>query len=231
MASKLLRRSGVAVGLVLDQLQWIPDLVVQGGIGFFHEECDVLHQEWPNTKFIGFEAHPDIASKVKDYPGQLISKAVGNRCGRALLNSKSKHKDGSSFYEFKEDIDSIKEIEIDVITLDSIINHEEVDNVLLWLDCEGSELNALFGASYLLQKVKAVNIEMTANPPSLYWPSTIEVHNYLKDLGFFRQWIHTLRGGQYDAIYVRKEIFKPEYCCCPYTIVEFQNKNGRKALL
>ena len=95
--------------------------------------------------------------------------------------------------------------------------------VILWLDCEGSELRALRGAEQLLKTVKMVNVEMTPNPPSIHWPSPNEVHDLLRYRGFYRQCLHTMKGGQYDAIYVKPKIFQAKYCCCPYTDKEYES--------
>jgi len=235
MASKFLRRSGIAVGLMMEQLNWVPELVVQVGIGFFHEEVYALRdefeiilgeksrlmkREWPNTTFLGFEAHPDSAKKIKDYPGEIRNKAISDRSGTVKLFSKRRHKDGSSLEIFNADIEDVQELEVACSTLDKEVEYEG-NNALLWLDCEGSELKAMQGGLDFLKRVKVINIEMTPNPPSSCWPSTVDLHEFISQQGFYRQWIHTLRNGQYDAIYVRPDIFKASCCCCPYTILEF----------
>jgi FkbM family methyltransferase len=216
MASKILRRSGVSVGLVCERLGWRPDWVVQVGVGFNHEECDVLSAEWPETKWIGFEPHPGIASKIK-YPGQLINKAVGGFEGKVLLSMKSRHADGSSLKQFPQDV-SVREVLVEVTTLDRHFQLPAPDNTLLWLDCEGSELNVLHGATEFLRGVEMINIEMTPKPTGIGWPSTVQVHDFLTATGFWLQWTHTTRETQYDAVYVRQHLFKPEYCICPFTI-------------
>ena len=224
MASKMLRRSGVAVGLEAERMGWLPNLVIQVGVGFKHEEMNVLHEEWPDCKFIGFEAHPGIATKVKDYPGELRSMAISNRFGITNFYEKPKHKDGSSVFRFKEDILAREIDPVLMSTLDRELPDIIGTEAVLWLDCEGSELRALQGAEKLLQTVKMVNVEMTPRPPSENWPTPVQIHKQLRMSGFYRAWLHTMKGGQYDAIYVKPEIFKKELCCCPYTVQEFEKE-------
>jgi len=227
MASKLLRRSGVSAGLVCDRIGYRPDTVVQVGIGLNHEEVNVLKAEWPECRFIGFEAHPGIASRVREsYPGEVIGEAVSNQVGDACLCEKLRHKDGSSLFQFDAGLSVSNILPVPTTTLDEgLSGGDGLGDVLLWLDCEGSELSALEGAGKFLQHVRVINIEMTPNPPSPTWPSTVEVHNYLESEGFLLQWIHTQRGTQYDAIYVRPRLFRQEYCCCPFTIQKCEKNN------
>ncbi len=225
MVSKLLRRSGVAVGLEAARLGWIPTLVIQVGIGKYHQGMHVLKEEWPDIEIIGFEGHPGIANSIDDYPGEIREVVISDIYGDAKLYEKHRHKDGTSIFPFKDDVKISKEITVQTSTLDVEMQDVNFDGreVILWLDCEGSELRALRGAEQLLQNVKMVNVEMTPNPPSIHWPTPNEVHSVLRDAGFYRQCLHTMKGGQYDAIYVKPEIFQVKYCCCPYTVSQYED--------
>jgi len=230
MASKLLRRSGVSVGLEADRLGWRPDLIIQVGIGYNHEEVAVLTMEWPDCQWIGFEPHPDIA-QASNYPGRIYEMAIGSSVDKANLYIKHRHADGSSILPFEGDTRLRKTVEVFQTTIDHALKDVELpDNVLLWLDCEGSELTALVGAKKLMKssRIKMVNVEMTPNKPSPNWPDPTQVHRRLSAYGFYRQWVHTLRSGQYDAIYACRELFNPIYCSCPYSIHEW--KTGRSLL-
>jgi FkbM family methyltransferase len=227
MASKLLRRSGVAVGLVCDRLKWKPDLIVQAGIGLNHEEIDVLHREWPDSRIIGYEPHPDIAGRasVGTYPGRVVPKALGNSTGTAALRVKRRHKDGSSLLTFDRSVEVGRIIDVPLVTLDDEFSGHPDADTLLWLDCEGSELSVLRGGRVFCRNVvDVINVEMTPNPPGPGWPSTVEIHEELEGLGFLRQWTHTERGGQYDAIYTKPRLFNPRYCCCPFTIRQWGDR-------
>ncbi len=225
MVSKLLRRSGVAVGLEAARLGWTPDFVIQVGIGQYHEGMHVLKEEWPNIRILGFEAHPEIAKKINDYPGEIRVVTIGNKCEDIEIYEKHRHKDGTSIFPFKEDVKISKIIAVKTSTLDIEVGAASLvgKEVILWLDCEGSELRVLQGAENVLTHVKMVNVEMTPNPSSIHWPTPNEVHCFLNNAGFYRQHLHTMKGSQYDAIYVKGEIFQKKYCCCPYTVAQYED--------
>ncbi len=224
MASKLLRRSGVAVALILELLEWKPDYVYQVGIGQYHKEVDVMKETWPDCLFTGFEPHPDIVRSLKDYPGRIHEIALSDYVGKTVLYSKSAHKDGSSLYQHKEP-GNYQDIEVGVATLDSMLGGWSDDSKrLLWIDCEGSELAVLRGAVDFVANVQVINIEMTSDPPGEFWCDPVDVHYWLVDRGFFTQWHHTQRSsaGQCDAIYVRRELFDPKYCCVPSEVKRYR---------
>jgi FkbM family methyltransferase len=200
--------------LIADVLNWRADVIYQVGIGNEFQEVDVLKSEWPGVLFIGCEPCPSlIAGLRKSYPGDLYAVAISNVIGTRSFYTRRRHANGSSLYAQ----DNSDECVVPVETLDHLFGKPKGDHVLLWLDCEGSELDALDGAVQFMAGVEVVNVEMTANPVNPDWCSPLEVHNSLTFSGFVRQWIHTQRitSGQYDAIYVRPHLFKPEYCCDP----------------
>lgn len=229
MSSKMLRRSGIAVGLILNLLDWKPDYFYQVGIGMHHQEVDVLHEEWPDCIFTGFEPHPEIVKSLWDYPGKVHQIALSDYVGKTTLHSKRAHKDGSSLHKHKEP-GSYTEIEVGVATLDSMVSEESpCDNKrLLWVDCEGSEFQVLRGGANFINNVQVINIEMTSDPPGEWWSDPVDVHYYLIGRGFYQIWIHTNRSsaGQCDAIYVRKELFDPRYCCVPSEVKRYRENHG-----
>ena len=223
MISKLLRRSGVAVVGVSDLLGWHPDIIVQVGVGRYCQEVNVMRETWPGVSFIGFEPHPETVKGLRDsYPGELHECAIADKPGRRKLFFRPRHKDGSSLFPHPTDQGkSLCEVDVIVSTLDgACCLPRGCGQILLWLDCEGSELRALQGGEEFVEKVGIINLEMTGNPPNPEWGDHVETHNWLMGHGFLRQTIHTNRStrGQYDAIYVRPSIFRPELCCCPSTI-------------
>jgi len=234
MASKMLRRSGVAVGLVAEAIGWKADVVHQVGIGTKYEEMDVLMEEWgPNLTIIGCEPHPEM--DLSKYPGTVHQVALSNYIGTAKLHSKKRHKDGSSLHPHKERADEkYKTIEVSVTTLDLLFPNPIAGRLLLWLDCEGSELAVMQGGVEFLKSVSVVNIELTARPSGIGWATPVQMHKFLVERGFWLQWIHTQRidSGQNDGIYVRSELFKPECCAIPQEIIrweEFVDKGSSHA--
>jgi len=254
MASRLLRRSGIAVGQLCDYMDWIPDVVYQVGIGYYDENHDayvlkygheeghvVLHKEWPDTRFVGCEPHPELLKKLTDprsehrYPGRIHECALGDRCGTAVLYSKRRHKVGSSLHPHHERNDeTYQSYEVPLFTMDQIwydpVNADE--NVLLWLDCEGSELDVLRGGEKFLDRVGILNVELTSSPPGDGWCDPSDVHWWLWDRGFLNQWKHSDRMhiGQWDGIYVRPWLFRPDLCCDPPSIAVWkrwkENEDG-----
>ena len=221
MASKFLRRSGVAVGLVAEVLKWRADLVVQVGVGLHHEEVDVLKAEWPGVRFLGFEAVPSICEDIKrTYPGSLYNYAITDRAGeQAAVYIRTNHKDGSSLFPQGQASNSrvVMTQTLDQAVCPALLPPRH--RILLWLDCEGSEAAALDGGAAFLKAVEMINVEMTAKPDGERCRPG-DVHRRLLEEGFWLVWIHTQRisAGQCDYIYVREPLFDPHYCCIPHEV-------------
>lgn len=230
MTPRLFSRSGIAVGCVAEALGWQADCFVQVGVGNHHEEIDIITGVWklPKESVVAFEANPVIYEGIKDkFPGVLENLAVSDCQGRAKLYSKSRHKDGSSLFPHSNQDEGVVEFEVSVNTLDTLMLDMQFDlskRLLLWLDCEGSELKILKGACRFIEFVDMINVEMTMRPPGDDWCSSEDVHWWLMEHNFYRMWAHTARihAGQYDSVYVRPELFNPNFCCCPFTIKEWR---------
>ncbi len=227
MASYLLRRSGISVGLVCEVLDWQADLMIQVGVGNYHQEVDVLKSEWSGVKFIGYEPHPRVCKRLKKtYPGPVHPIALSNKTGKYDLNIKARHSDGSSLLDL-HDGSRLETVKVDVDTLDNVCPADihSYRRILLWLDCEGSELDVLEGGEETIHKhISMINLEMTAAPPSAGWGHPVEIHKWMVDRGWFLQWIHTQRIslGQCDFIYVKNWLFNPNYCCVPSEIERYE---------
>lgn len=223
----LMRRSGVAVCLMLETMGWRPKTVYHIGVGQNSQELDVMAAAWGAGSFqlVGFEPHPEVVQQLQDkYPGTLHAMAVGDRDGTTTLWSKKRHKDGSSLLPFGPEMQDVRSYEVRVTTLDTFFPQGPGPDALLWIDAEGSENAVLWGGQEFIKKVSAINLEMTGRPPCGGWPGTLAVHDMLAHHGFVRQWVHTSRftAGQYDALYVRKDIFRADLCSCPCAIAATQ---------
>lgn len=229
MASKILRRSGTGIVAIAGWLGWKPELVVQVGVGLHHQETDVMRETWPDCEFIGFEAHPGIANAIRGtYPGIVHNVAVTYYTGLATLYDKPNHKDGSSLFPHKSTEE--KRIRVPTVSLDGFFQwtHDPKSSdkqILLWLDCEGSELVAIHGGIGFLRYVQMVNVELTGKPIRRGTCTPGEVHRALNGLGFLRQWHHTSRScaGQLDAVYVRPDLFRIDLCSCPCQVELFED--------
>jgi hypothetical protein len=207
-----MRRSGNAVAQVCQRIGWRPSLVVQVGVGGHHQEVDVIRETWPDTEFIGFDPMP-----VKDYPGEFVQTAISSFIGESTLNVKRRHADGSTLLPM-EDSRVRRREKVLVETLDHALHlptSDPDDHVLLWVDCEGSELAALMGGERFIKNVEMVNVELTAMQCNSNSP--VDIYNWLVEHGFYMLWVHTMRipDGQWDCLAVRKHLFCPECCCFP----------------
>jgi len=229
-ASRLMRRSGIACGITAELLDFVPDRVVQVGIGYHHEEALVLAEEWPNCLFTGYEAHPGIVKNLKDYPGEVIEVAISDEIGTKPFFIKKRHGDGSSLFEYDlSKAKNVEEIQVRCSTLDNFWSNVEIGKALLWLDCEGGELDAMRGGVELLKKIQLVNLEMTSCPPGSGWCSIVETHAFLEDHGFYQLTSHSNRSsaGQADFLYVKHKWFLSEYCTNPWEITRHAAEVGK----
>lgn len=238
--SYILRRSGIAVGLIMDLLEWTPDIMYQVGVGLNCQEVvdkggkqGVLPFAWPSLRFVGMEPHPRIVEGLGDnYPGDLHQTAIADFVGTSMLHSKKRHKDGSSLHthDDKHEDEKYYDVEVPVTTLDTLFpGGPDGEHVLLWVDCEGSELAALRGGEAFLNGVEMVNVELTGKPPGAGWCDCWEVDEWLQEHGFMFQWVHTQRSsaGQRDGIYVRPHMFRPEFACCGCQVKRFKQLPSR----
>jgi len=227
MAGRLLRRSGIAVVLVAELLEWEPTVIFEVGIGVKHPEVDIFRHAWPTVDIIGFEPHPGIALGIKKFPGLLHRIALGRKPGQGTLYYSPNHRDGASLFAGDPNLESA-DVEID--SLDNLYGNlnwkRKDDRVLLWMDCEGSELDVLIGGEDFVKDVDVINVEMTGVPLRRGWPDPVEVNRWLLDHGFWLQFIHTHRitSGQNDVVYVKSGLFRPEYCSSPLQVEQWRLK-------
>lgn len=207
--SRIRRRSGNAVTEFCSLIEWVPDVVFQVGVGHNHDETLCFEEHWPDVLLIGCDP-----IHVKDYPGLFHDCLISRVSGEVPFFYLKGHQDGSSMFEPPPRNNPV---------LDRIVQSRPLSdfspggNCLLWLDCEGAEYEALASGKEFLRGVKMVNVEMTGYPRTKQWPRPLEVHGILVRNGFFKTWVHTTRScrGQFDAIYVKKELFDPRFCSDP----------------
>jgi len=225
----LMRRSGIAIYQVAELLGWQPTAIFQVGVGQYCKEVDVFAEAWPEADLIGFEPNPEVLRRIK-YPGLIVRKALGRYVGWAKLFCDPAHVDGASVYNDTAN-GKLQESDVEIDTLDHYYDgvkwHREGGRVMLWLDCEGSELDVLVGGERFVEHVQVINVELTGKALRAGWPNPAVVNRWLLNHGFLLQFVHTQRMavGQCDAVYVRPELLRPEYCSCPLMVEEW--KKGR----
>jgi len=226
MGSRILERSGKAVVEYCELIGWRPSVIYMVGVGPQHQEIVPMQATWPTLLYVGYEAHPAVCKQIQGhFPGIVHPYAISDFVGEASLFVPNRWKNGCSLFRHNPET-QVEEITVDVTTLDMVNSVTEYpDGGLLWLDCEGSELNALNGGqTFITDKIDAINIEMTGVPRGPNWCKPIDVYRKLTELGFLQVWTHTHRTciGQYDAIYLRKKLFKPEFCNCLGSVAQYE---------
>lgn len=211
------RRSGSAVIEYIHEVGLVPTALYMAGVGVSAQEACVFKERWPDADVIGFEPNPYAYEGLKPaFPGNLLNMAIADKPGKQSLYFRHSWKNGSTLHKTTGPM--YREVQVEVTTLDEAILPEK--GAVLWLDCEGYELKALQGAEEFIKSVSLVNIEITGRPRSGGWASPKDVHQWLKNHGFEQVYVHSIRTvrGQFDAVYLRRELVKPDMCACLDTL-------------
>lgn len=222
---RIVRRSGIALATICEQIKFDPDCFYHVGVGHCLYEVEVMQMVWPELAFVGVEPNPgSYANVCGRYPGRIDNIAFGKEKGVGTLWNFPRHKDGSSLFEhYPSDKKAIKN-EVRIETMDEHWG-TPVSKSILWVDCEGSELDVLLGGVNFLRDIDVLNIEITGKPRGDGWCDAVETHNWILSQGFYLQWMHTQRSsiGQTDNVYVRRQWFHPQFSCHPESIERFRN--------
>jgi len=174
------------------------------------------------SKIVAIEPNPDIfpalhetaAAINKAAPGRcaVMQAAVAHQPGRAVLHVANEPQSSSllpmtGHKELYPDIKEVKDIEVDVVTLDGIREDLAGCNILK-MDIQGAELHALQGATEFLKQIDAIVIEVGYRMP-LYAeaPLVEQIDAFLKDHEFTRVHSETPYSPYWgDALYTRNFI-------------------------
>ena len=132
--------------------------------------------------------------KENDANVQLVKKAVGRTRGSSSLFLPKDGNDGmSTLFPLADTKSEALELEIvDVIDLDFFFENQNLNlgQVLLLLDIEGGEMNALKGASRFLLKYQPILIlEINEQMLDAAGTQVFELFTFLDALGYFVYWI------------------------------------------
>lgn len=184
-----------------------PTCLIDVGVGCGTEAWEI-GQTYPGIKIIGLEPSVEMHQKTIEmrYPGELLSVGAWSHCRKHQL---SRLKRESNLYytrPFVADGGDFEEVELR--PLDELIDTYSLQpGIILWLDIEGSELEALRGAWRLLQsRVVLINAEVRATPKFQSACSEAEVDAFLAAFGFAKTLVYNRHTGDdphHDAIYVR----------------------------
>jgi len=177
---------------IVSVLRTDPEFFLDIGAGEFDSEAWEVKKTYPDCRIIGFEPQPDRFDLLKrhSYPGLLLPFVISDV--DSIVNGYMGYHGGKSdFWLFggnDEYIDAYKKIKIMSHTLDAIeYRYGPFNNVFIWADIEGSELNALRGANKLFDqnKIIGINVEVRKNPIAPGGCSVDEIFEFLNDKKFY----------------------------------------------
>lgn len=170
-------------------------------------------------KILWVEAIPSIVDALKQSltnESDLILQGVLSNASGENVNFKiaSNNAMSSSIYEFKHHIDQYPNIEmigtisLTTTTLDDLMkeNLATFDYDVAVLDLQGSDLNALRGASCLLQRSIAVAVEVSCIELYENAPLEAEVDAFMHEQGFCKEISAYTQYGWGEALYVKRAV-------------------------
>lgn len=169
------------------------------GVGCFYE-FHTLTCIWPDMLLFGCEpCRPEYDDLLQLFNGKLAPVALGAASGRRVMQVTRAGVGGSSFYRKGASVFQPEEVE--VWTLDQFDEWAGCpDKILLWMDIEDSELDALAGGHTLLAsgRVEWLNIETRdENEPGL--PTTALVSAALEPYGYVPVHRYNVQGAYPEA--------------------------------
>jgi FkbM family methyltransferase len=168
-------------------------------------EWKSIPKKIPGIKLCGCEPHPELHKELlKEFPGGLLPIAIGNERGTLTLYVHKDEKQSSMF-----DVGSSEPFKVEMWTLDEFDEFFMFpEDIILWMDIEGSELRALQGADRLLSsgRVTAINLEVRDNPKAEGWPTADEIEIHLNKYQYVIQRKYNNQTTHYDVIYTKKSM-------------------------
>lgn len=185
------------IDLLRNNIETTPKTLFNIGVGPRpHCECQVFKQLWPDINIIGLEPNINtFMDRAVDYPGRLYPwglwststikelKAVSKSSGKSSILAPHKEWQGRWSYT-KEECQTVLISCITLDQLDRALNFPEA--IFLWMDIEGSELEAIRGGNLLLSsgRVKWIDMEVSHQPRRIGEPSEDMLIELLKPYHF-----------------------------------------------
>lgn len=183
-----------------------------------------LHKAYPTSDIYSFEPNPEMyqtcisnAAIAGGGKIHIVPMAVSSATGSACLHlSLSPHNPGytslykpSGLYDHVE-VMPTRPMPVSCTRLDDFCRSIKVDPPdMMWLDAQGSELNALRGLGEMLANVKAIWTEVLYGPIYEDVPHAADLDSFLHDSGFVRAYrdivLRDASGREWfgDACYLR----------------------------
>lgn len=167
----------------------------------------VLKRHWPNLKLFGCEPMLVSWSRLKSLwdklEGKLWHEAIGDGTVQRL-NYLPKHLMAASLINVPGRFSHW--VEVSTITLDQFDERAGFqEDVILWMDIEGYELQALRTGTKLLAsgRVKVINLEERLLPGGHGWTDRYELRDFLNSFGYRRASEYNRHVRHQDVIYVK----------------------------
>ena len=183
-------------------------------------EAKAVHQMLPNIRIFGFEPAKNRYDELKkDYPGDLINIAIGDKDEITFMCEDFYPRLPPGACGFKTENNGIK-FTIQQRSLDSLDKEFLFgDAIFIWCDIEGYELKLLQGCDLLFssKRIKYVYTELwTASPIKeiIEWPTDVQIKEYLHKRGLYpilvenkgKNKVCSFKNG--NVIYLNEEVVK-----------------------
>jgi len=193
-----------------------PKVIIDGGahLGKWSES---MSEMYPKANFIIVEPNPAVNQKIEERINptgikyELIKKALGPEKGETFLNVWEEADTklvGSSICEHVRDEEPNK-VTCEVINIDSIAEEFKVTPDLVKLDLQGYELEALKGATKVMEKAELFLIEFGCLEAYVERATPRDLINFMYDHNFslydivdlhYRPYDNALTGGDFFFI-------------------------------
>lgn len=186
-------------------IRGVPKAMYDIGVGP-KTEWQTLGDCFPSMQIFGCEPHPETRANIvsRGFTGTLWPVAIGTSPGSATLHEPPANIGGSSLFPLT---DAIRTFVVPVWTLDQFDEAAgSPEQILMWMDIEGSELSALRSGRGLMTsgRVRWINLEerLSESVPTSGWTKPSELHQQLVEFGYTRVCDYKRHSTHQDAIYV-----------------------------
>lgn len=163
------------------------------------DEYKLVKEQFPELSLFGCE--PYKSERIKDFNGQLYPFGISPNEEEYLSVSKVGTENGSISCHDDPDCRNVDRVKC--ITLDDFDRLcGEPDEIFLWMDIEGFELQAILSGTRLLSsgRVSWINLE-TRDKPLADWCHRRQLDEVLLPLGFEAVLTYNPLGVHYDILY------------------------------